>query len=175
MERVDKEKKRKVLEKIKKAGDSENYEVSWDDKGAPEVKKKSEIAKGKKSRGKGSRFELKVRKDLEGKGYFVDKWNNNIDLDEKKVIQAKRKYNPFKKMLVVGTGFPDFICIKHVRDDLYRVVGVEAKINGTLSKDEKDKCRVLLDQNVFSEILIASKGEKRGSINYIEFRERYGV
>jgi len=126
------------MEMIKKAG-SEEYETEWDEKGAPVSKKKSNVKKGKLSRGQGARFELKVRGDLESQGRIIDKWNNNVNLEEGKLTKAKRKYNPFKKMLVVGTGFPDFISIKHVHDELYSVIGVEVKMNGILSKNRKRK------------------------------------
>ena len=161
---------KKILEIIKKAG-SEKYETSWDEKGIPKSKKKTKIKKGKYSRARGARFELKVRKDLEKKGRVVDKWTNNVDLDEDKIVIAKRKYNPFKKMLVVGTGFPDFISIKHIHDGVYSVIGVEVKINGILSKIEKQKCRWYLKNKIFSEIWIAKKGARRGEIEYVDFRE----
>jgi len=34
---------------------------------------------GKKNREAGQRFEVKVRKDLESKGWIVDKWSNNVE------------------------------------------------------------------------------------------------
>ena len=37
---------------------------------------------GKKNRQAGARFELKVRKDLESKGWIVDKWSNNVEFIE---------------------------------------------------------------------------------------------
>ncbi len=45
-----------------------------------EQKDPKQVAKGKKNKLKGARFELKVRKDLEAKGWIVDKWTNNVDL-----------------------------------------------------------------------------------------------
>lgn len=173
MKKVKKENKDAIMELIKKAGDSENYEVSWNEKGAPQVKSKKEQQKGKKSRAAGGRFELGVRKDLENKERIVCKWMNNIDLEKGKIISAKRKYNPFLKQLVVGTGFPDFISIQHIREDLYSVIGVESKMNGILSKEEKEKCRWYLKNKIFSKILIARKGKKRGEIEYIDFKEKY--
>jgi F0F1-type ATP synthase alpha subunit len=173
MKRIKKEHKNEIMERIKEAGDSNNYETSWDDKGIPISKKKSEIKKGRRSRAAGSRFELKVRQDLESKGRIVDKWTNNVDLEEGKIITAKRKYNPFKKMLVVGTGFPDFVTIKHVHDELYSVIGVEVKMNGILLKEEKEKCAWYLQKQIFSQIWIAKKGKKRGEIEYINFVEKY--
>ncbi|MCK5043624.1 hypothetical protein KAR52_01315 [Candidatus Pacearchaeota archaeon] len=173
MEKVKKENKEKIMEMIRKAG-SEKYETEWDEKGIPKYKKKSEIKKGGKSRAAGSRFELKVRKDLESKGRIVDKWANNVDLEEGKVIIAKRKYNPFMKVMTIGTGFPDFISIKHIYEEAYSVIGVEVKMNGILSKIEKEKCAWYLQNKIFSQIWIAKKGEKRGEIMYDDFAEKYG-
>ena len=56
------------------------------------------------------------------------------------------------------------------RKKLFNVIGVECKSNGTLTKEEKEKCRRLLKNNTFSKILIASKGTKRGEIIYNEFQ-----
>ena len=50
------------------------------------------------------------------------------------------------------------------------IMGVEAKSNGYLTKEEKEKCKWYLDSNIFSKILIAKKGKKRGQIEYIEFK-----
>jgi len=176
MERVKKENKDKIMEIIRKAGDPDNYETSWNEKGGPKPKFKSEIKKGKKSKAQGARFELKVRKDLESKGRIIDKWNNNVDLDEGRIVIAKRKYNPFKKMLVVGTGFPDFISIKHVNEGMYSVIGVEVKMNGILSKTEKEKCAWYLQKEIFSQIWIAkaTKKGKKTEIEYDDFLEKYG-
>jgi hypothetical protein len=175
MERVDKEHKEKIMEMINKAG-SENYETSWvDEKGKLSISKsKVEIKKGKTSRARGARFELQVRKDLESKGRIVDKWSNNVDLEEKKLIIAKRKYNPFSRVMTIGTGFPDFISIKHINNEMYSVIGVEVKINGILSKEEKEKCAWYLKNKIFSQIWIAKSGEKRGKIEYDDFLEKYG-
>ena len=206
MKRVKKEDKEKFMERIKRA-ENEEYETSWSEKGIPEQKKKSEIKKGKKSKGSGARFELKVRRDLESKGRIVDKWNNNVGMydsegneiiiksvDKKikyflaktkkemkfeniifdKCVIAKKVFNPFKKIAVPGAGFPDFISIKHVYEGMYSVIGVEAKMNGILSKTEKEKCAWYLQNKIFSEIWIAKKGEKRGEIKYDDFLEKYG-
>jgi hypothetical protein len=165
--------KEKIMEIIEKAG-SEEYETSWDEKGIPKSKKKTDIKKGKKAKSKGGRFELEVRRDLEAKGRVNDKWNNNVDLDLDKLIIAKRKYNPFSRAMTIGTGFPDFVSIKLVRDELYSVIGVEVKMNGILSKIEKQKCAWYLKNKIFSQIWIAKKGEKRGQIVYDDFEEKYG-
>jgi len=165
MKRISKETKEKVLEKLRKAS-SEEYVTEWTVKGKiGEQKKKSNISGGKKSKSKGGVFELKVRKDLEAKGWIVDKWTNNVDLDEGRVVGAKRKFNPFKKVMTIGTGFPDFVCFRLIGDRQYNVAGFEVKTNGMLSKVEKEKGGFLLKQKVFNDVFIAKKGEKRGTLN----------
>jgi hypothetical protein len=174
MKRIKRENEKEIMERIEKAG-SEEYETSWE-KGVPKSKKKSEVQKGRKSRAAGSRFEVKVRKDLEDKGRVVDKWSNNVDLEKGEMAPAKRKYNPFRKALVIGTGFPDFISIKHIYEEAYSVIGVEVKMNGVLSKEEKEKCAWYLRKKIFSEIWIA-KAVKKGrkiEIKYDDFSETYG-
>ncbi len=168
------ENKEEIMKRIQEAGDPDNYETSWSDEGVPKSKKKVNVKKGKNSKARGGRFELKVRKDLEEKGKIVDKWSNNVDLEENKVIPAKRKFNPFSKVMTIGTGFPDFISIKQIHEGAYSVIGVEVKINGTLSKIEKEKCAWYLQKGIFSEIWIAKAGDTRGSIEYVDFVERYG-
>lgn len=170
-QKINKQKKKKILELIEKAN-SDSYETHWEN-GKPVSKKKSKIKKGKNSRAAGARFELKVRKDLENNGWTVDKWANNVDLEEKKISPAKRKYNPFKKILVVGTGFPDFIAFKKVEEN-YNIIGVESKMTGILSKIEKEKCLWYLQNKIFSKIIIAKKGKKRGEIEYENFFKKYG-
>lgn len=160
---------------------------------------------GKKNRAAGARFELKVRKDLEDKGWIVSKWMNNVsdfpesninlpsdEREDRKMIPAKHKFRGPGIPMAIGTGFPDFIAIREVKVDtglqmmsstsfenrekriskpteferVYEIRGVECKSNGYLTKEEKDKCKWLLDNHTFSKILIASKGEKRGDIKY---------
>ena len=135
--------------------------------------KRNYSTQGKKNRAAGSRFELKVRKDLEEQGWILDKWTNNVDLNEKKIVPAKRKYNPFLRALSIGTGFPDFIGIK-IKGR--KIIGVEVKRNGYLSKEEKEKCKFYLKKKLFSKILIA-KAIKQGrkiNIEYIDFVKKYG-
>ena len=168
MERISKEVKERVMDAV-----SGDYEISWDNP-SKLLKKKSEVKKGRISRARGARFELKVRENLEAQKWIMDKWTNNLDLEEDKIVKAKRKYNPFMKLMVIGTGFPDFIAFKKTNKKNYDVIGVEVKMNGILSKIEKEKCRWYLKNEIFSKILIAKKGEKRGEIEYIDFKERYG-
>ena len=134
--------------------------------------KVSKSKQGKKNRAAGVRFELKVRNDLEAKGWIMDKWTNNIDLEKQQLVKAKRKYNPFKKIMIIGTGFPDFIAFK-IKGKNYEVIGVEVKGNGWLDKQEKEKCEFFLKKKIFSKILIAKKGKKRGEIEYIDFKDKY--
>ena len=129
----------------------------------------SKSKQGKKNRAAGARFELKVRGQLEAEGWIMDKWTNNVDLEKKQLIKAKRKFNPYMKILVIGTGFPDFIAFRN-SGKKYEVIGVEAKGNGWLDKQEKEKCKFLLDKKIFSKILVAKKGKKRGQIEYKEFK-----
>jgi hypothetical protein len=179
MEKVKKETARDEF--IRKSG-NEEYELSWDDKGI-EFKKKSEKKKGKKSRAAGSRFELKVRRDLEDKERIVDKWSNNVDLENDTIIPVKRRFirkplGPAYLMGVstIGTGFPDFISIKRIYEGVYSVIGVEVKMNGILSKIEKEKCAWYLRKGIFSAIWIA-KANREGrkiKIEYDDFQEKYG-
>ncbi|MEI6059045.1 MAG: hypothetical protein WCP89_04720 [archaeon] len=166
------------------------YKPVVDEKGFVKLKKKSKISEGKKSKAAGGRFELKIRKDLEDKGWIVTKWANNLEPDVKNgkgwvMIPAKRKFNPFSKALTIGTGFPDFVAFQKMSGDndgsenekiYHKVIGVEVKMNGTLSKIEKQKCKFLLDNKIFSEILIAKRGIKDGRkelVEYDDFKERY--
>ena len=126
---------------------------------------------GKKNRASGLRFEAKVRSDLEKMGWIVDKWTNTVDYEKWKLVPAKRKYNPFRKVMVIGTGFPDFISIRK-QDFGYEVVGVEVKQKGYLDKIEKGMCQWILENKIFSRILIAKKGKKRGEVEYVDF-EKY--
>ena len=169
---------------------------------------------GKANRAAGARFELKVRKDLEDKGWIVSKWMNNVEILEvenleehgdlfpkkaqafkkriinAKLITAKHKFRGPGIPMAIGTGFPDFevrkeiigfpddkdipiLCSDGYNDSSYSgwvVIGVEVKSNGYLTKEEKEKCKWLLDSNIFSRIIIAKKNKKRGEIIYDEFK-----
>ncbi len=131
---------------------------------------------GKKSRAKGQRFELKARQNLEELGWTVSKWTNTIDFDKEgkigKIVPAKRKYNPFMKALSIGVGFPDFICFKRQGQE-FDVIGVEVKGNGYLDQVEKGMCIWLLENKIFSKILIAKNSKEKGKVEYIDFREKY--
>lgn len=151
------------------------YKASVDDSGKVVLKKKKKIERGKSSRQRGGSFESRVRKDLMDKGWIVDKWSNNVSLEEEKVVPAKRKFNPFSKVMTIGTGFPDFIAFQLFNEGnkLYKLVGVECKVSGKLSKEEKEKCVFLLKEKVFSEIWVAKKVKEKNrvSVVYENFEE----
>lgn len=97
-----------------------------------------------------------------------------------KLIPVKAKFNPFtKSVMMMSGGFPDYVAYlvndqarakdQHGSYALYEVIGVESKMTGQLEKIEKEKCRWLLQNKIFGRILIARKGEKRGSIIYEPF------
>ncbi len=157
---------------LKSADAVSEYKASVDENGNVVLKKKVKMKMGSKSRAGGGQFEARVRKDLEDKGWIVDKWSNNVDGG--KVVPCKRKFNPFNKVMTIGTGFPDFVCFEK-RGDLYKVVGVEVKMNGNLSRVEKEKCVWYLENGIFSEILVAKKiQERKGGkirIEYVDFGE----
>ena len=127
------------------------------------MKTTSKSKRGKLARAAGARFELKVRADLENDDWILDKWTNNVDLELGKLVKAKRKFNPFIKILSIGTGFPDFVAFKQ-RGNLHEVIGVEVKANRWLDKKEKEKCKFLLDKKIFSKILKSRKSKERGKI-----------
>jgi transposase len=140
---------------------------------------KKELSKrGKKSRARGQRFELKVRQDLERLGWVVSRWMNTVDYDKSegigKLAPAKRKYNPFFKALSIGNGFPDFVCFKK-QEQGFDVIGIEVKGNGYLDAIERGMCIWLLENKIFSKILIAKKGKERGKIEYVDFSEKYSA
>jgi len=135
-------------------------------------KKKSEYEKRRIARAAGARFELKVRGELERQGWIVDKWTNNVNLEEEKLVKVKNLFLGPGKPLMLGAGFPDFIAFRH-KGKNYEIIGVEARSDGKLKKEEKEKCTWYLKNKIFSKILIAKKGKKRGEIEYIDFKEKY--
>ena len=139
-------------------------------------KKKTNYSKqGKLNRAAGRRFEAKVRQNLENMGWVVAKWMNTIDYTKNKIVPAKRKYNPFLKVLSIGNGFPDFICFKCSDKKNFDIIGLEVKSNGYLDKIEKDMCIWLLENKIFSKILIAKaiKNGRKIEIEYINFLDKY--
>lgn len=132
------------------------------------------IKQGKRNRQKGQIFETKVREDLEKNGWIVTKWMNTVDFEKNKVVPAKRKYNPFIRALAIGTGFPDLLCYKKNKD-LFEVIGVEVKSNGSLTQIEKGQCIWYLEKGIIPRILIARKTKEgtKNSIKYEDFKQKY--
>jgi len=123
-------------------------------------------SQGRKNRQAGKRFEKKVEEDLESKGWIVMRFAKQVDLVQSKLINPKPHYNPFTKSIgYAGTGFPDFICFKQNDLDNFIIQFIECKVNGSLSPIERDKCE-WIQKNLHIPISVASKGEKRGVINY---------
>lgn len=144
----------------------------------PEKGKTDFRKQGKRNRQRGAIFESRVREDLMKMGWIVDKWSNTVDFEKDgkigKIIPAKRKYNPFLRALSIGTGFPDFICFKR-EGDKFDIMGVEVKMNGGLDKKERGICIWLLQNKIFSKILIAKKVKikNRITIEYSDFDIKY--
>ena len=162
------------------------------------VKDPINVIRGTKNRASGAEFERRVRKDLEDKGWIVDKWSNQVELLNLeheikhkdiivgpiigKIVPAKHKWNGPNRPMMMGAGFPDFLAFKKAfkligeqTDKVYEVIGVESKVNGYLDKKEREKCKWLLDNNIFSKILIASKHKVKNKIvvEYDDFEEKY--
>lgn len=209
----------------------------------------TKVRKGKSSRAQGNAFEVRVREDLEEKGWIVAKWQNNVefekdtrcwcgadstyncadcrapicdshseykgDCDEDhyiactdcnperanlkigKLVKAKAKWAGPNRPMMMGAGFPDFIAFDNVTTmdnellvgvsaykglseedsevNLKVVIGVESKLDGELDRVEKEKCKWLLDNNIFSKILIAEKTKVKNKvvIVYHDFKEKY--
>ena len=134
------------------------------------------VARGKKSKAAGSQFENRVRADLEEKGWIVDKWTNNVS--DSKLVKAKAKWAGPNRPMMMGAGFPDFVCFRIIATNnlyWYEVIGVESKMTGELDKPEKEKCVWLLDNQIFSKILIAEKTKvkNRVVVVYHDFKIKY--
>jgi len=153
------------------------------------------VKQGRLNKAAGARFELKVRKDLESKKWIVCRWSNNVEFpgvlfyNNSIEFQKKGKLIPAKpgRFKMLTTGFPDFLIFKGVKlkEDhsswtvgefcgpckLYENIGIECKSRGYLDKEEKEKCKWYLKNNIFSKIFIAAKDKKnRGGIIYKEFK-----
>ncbi|MEM3091147.1 MAG: hypothetical protein QXX55_00345 [Candidatus Pacearchaeota archaeon] len=144
---------------------------------------KKNIEIGKRNRISGRKFEAKVRQNLEDMGWIVSKWVNTIEQEKDggiwKIVPAKPKFIfdlRIKRMVPWGiiSGFPDFICFKKYGPEHYNVIGVEVKQDGYLDAKERAMCQWLIDR-IFSKILIAKRGKKRGEIEYIDFKTKYGI
>ena len=134
---------------------------------------------GKKNREAGARFELKVRKDLESKGWIVDKWSNNVefetDADKQtfswtgKLVSAKHKFRGIGIPMAIGTGFPDFIIYRRLFGEAYEIAFVECKTNGYLSQIEKEKAKWYLENKLCSKFFIAYKTKIKNRVK-VEYK-----
>jgi len=93
------------------------------------------------------------------------------DCKKGKLIPAKHKFRGPGIPMAIGTGFPDFVAFRNQKGfefnedfEYAEVMGVESKSNGKLDKAEKEKCKWLLDNKIFSKILIASKTKVKNRI-----------
>lgn len=166
---------------LKSADVESEYKTRFNEDGSIRFIKKEDADSGRKSKKSGGAFEARARKDLEEKGWIVDKWSNNVDIAGGEIVPCKRifrKFNANMGVMTIGTGFPDFVCFQKMDNGLFKIIGVEVKMNGTLSRIEKEKCAWYLKNEIFSEILIASKiQEKKGAkitIEYIDVSEILG-
>ena len=134
-----------------------------------ELKKKTMDYKkqGKRNRALGSDTERRTRIDLIEDGWFVSKWNNNVKDNE--LVVVKNQFRGKGIPMMLGAGFPDFIAFR-LKGEHYEVIGVEVKTGGYLSSEEQEKCKWLLDNKVFSKILIASR-EYSGRYIEIKYKE----
>ena len=102
-----------------------------------------------------------------------------------RLVQAKPKFLFIKgRMQMVGnsSGFPDFVVWhkdlnlqveKQLKGQDHHCVGtfaVESKMTGILDAEEKEKCRWLLRNKIFTKILIASKTKVKNRI-VIDYKE----
>jgi hypothetical protein len=161
---------------------------------------------GKKNRASGKAFELKVRADLESKGWIVFRNSNDVEFGKGSVLldltkqdmkngivgkalcnsakfsQAKSKWNPFtRRPMMTQSGFPDFVCVRLVPKEkisgliqypTWHIQFVECKVNGTLSKTEKEKIEwIKCDLQI--PVFVASK-EKEGRTVVVKYEEMKG-
>lgn len=162
---------------LKSADGEVEYKTVFNDDGTVKFVKKEDVERGRKSKRSGGTFEMRVRRDLEeDKNFIVDKWSNNLDLDNGEIVPCKRvfkRFGPGRGVMTIGTGFPDFVAFQKREDGNYKIIGVEVKISGILDRIEKKKCLWLLDNNVFSEIWVARKVKEKNRVHvkYTDFKE----
>ena len=72
---------------------------------------------------------------------------------------------------IEGTLIPEVYRKK--KKKIFDVIGVEVKGNGYLDPKEKGMCIWLIENRIFSKILIAKRGKKAGKIEYINFEKKY--
>ncbi len=141
--------------------------VKQDEDISPRVDKRRQ---GRANRLKGARFELKVRKHLESKGWVVDRWSNNVEFKSHPQTMESQEIGTWGELIKAksfmgktrSNGFPDFIAFRTdmdiIKEPFTQVNGVEVKINGYMDKVEKEKAQWLLKNKIFGKFFVASKG-----------------
>jgi len=88
----------------------------------------------------------------------------------------KKTIEQFKRQLENVQSKSQIILLPNIKlQQIPEIIGVEAKSNGYLDRIEKAKCEWLLENKVFSKILIAKKTKVGRKIvpEYIDFKEKY--
>ncbi len=118
-------------------------------------------AQGKRNRRIGAEFERAVRRDMNYKGWIIDKFTSNIELENMRIVQAKsNRWNSR------SCGFPDFVIFRKL-GELFEVRFIECKTNNILSKPEKLKLDFLVKKG-FRTFVAFKEGK---NIKYREFFE----
>ena len=98
-----------------------------------------------------------------------------------RLVKAKAKWAGPGRPMMMGSGFPDFIVMqkwdcceceskRKKQVNTHEIIGVESKMDGKLDKAEKEKCKWMIENNIFSKILIASKTKVKNKI-VVEYTE----
>lgn len=114
---------------------------------------------GRVNRRKGEVWETKVRRYLENQGYVVTRWTNKVDLETDMLVPARLTPRNMKP------GFPDFLAFTLLQND---IILVESKLNGYLTREEKEQCEWLLKNRIVHRILIISKKNNIFSVKEIK-------
>lgn len=154
------------------------------------MKDPEKVKQGKRNRAAGADFERRTRKNLEEKGWMVSKYQNNLNyefIDDNfngDYVSIPARASKFR---LSSTGFPDLITYKIIgckycmeelglsetedietsEHKLFDVQFYECKVNGQLSKEERQKAKWYLDNNHCSKFYIVSKQKVKNRIHII--------
>lgn len=90
------------------------------------TKNPDKVKKGRISRAAGKAFEIRVRADLESKGFICDRWTNNLECYQDTSLEYRYKIVPAKPHMVfnpvikrripqqTNSGFPDYLCMRRL-------------------------------------------------------------